>query len=223
MSVGDWIMTFSGRVFFPLNPQPADIVIEDIARPLAHTCRWGGQCLQYYSVAQHAVICSHVFDKLCAASGVVPAPMDRLYMLHHDSQEAYLGDVPAPIKRMLHFLWKSEQSDMLFEEYNRAELGVARAVMAGLTGDNRAPFIKSRLMHEVDMRVCRTELEQLMDVETFRQRYPDIIIGLDAYEPLPLDIIPAAPDDAYTMFMARHHELIDALKESRDGLTHTPT
>lgn len=87
---GDWMQTFTGRRFYPLDPRPEDIDQEDIAHALANLCRFGGHCRRFYSVAEHSVLVSQV----------VP-PEDALVGLLHDATEAYLVDVPRPIKRSL--------------------------------------------------------------------------------------------------------------------------
>jgi hypothetical protein len=83
-----WILTFTGKKFFPLDPKPEDICIEDIAHALALTCRYNGHSREFYSVAQHAEIMSYL-------------PGDPRWLLMHDAAEAYLSDVPRPIKPML--------------------------------------------------------------------------------------------------------------------------
>lgn len=85
-----WMQTFSGEKFFPLNPQTATIKIEDIAHALSLTCRFGGHCKQFYSVAQHSCLVS---DN-CS---------DKLGGLLHDAAEAYLVDLPRPIKNAMRF------------------------------------------------------------------------------------------------------------------------
>lgn len=42
------IYTFSGRFFFPMDPRPEDVCIEDIAHSLSLKCRWTGQCAKLY-------------------------------------------------------------------------------------------------------------------------------------------------------------------------------
>ncbi len=48
---GEWIQTYTGKQFWPLDPRPEDIDIEDIAHALALTCRFNGHCDYFYSVA----------------------------------------------------------------------------------------------------------------------------------------------------------------------------
>jgi hypothetical protein len=87
---GDWIQTATGRPFWPIDPRPEDIDIEDIAHALSMLCRFGGHCLRFYSVAEHSVLLSrHV------------APEHKLWALLHDASEAYLVDVPRPLKPFL--------------------------------------------------------------------------------------------------------------------------
>ena len=50
-----WIQTFTGRKFFPLAPDGAEVCIEDIAHALSMKCRFNGHCLRFYSVAEHSV------------------------------------------------------------------------------------------------------------------------------------------------------------------------
>ena len=83
----DFIQTFTGKQFWPLDPRPEDICIEDIAHALSNICRFNGHVRQFYSVAEHSV-----FVSIC-----VPV-QHRLAALLHDAPEAYLCDLPRPIK-----------------------------------------------------------------------------------------------------------------------------
>lgn len=84
-----WILTSTGRQFWPLDPRPEDICIEDIASALANLCRFTGHTREFYSVAQHSVIASELV-----------APEHALAALLHDASEAYICDITRPVKQM---------------------------------------------------------------------------------------------------------------------------
>ena len=97
-----WIQAYSGRVF-PLEPFDINAIhIEDIAHALSMLCRFNGHCRKFYSVAEHSVHVSHEI-----------APRLALLGLMHDAAEAYLGDVPTPMKNRLPAF--SEAEDHLME------------------------------------------------------------------------------------------------------------
>jgi len=81
------IHTFSGKRFAPLNPDPDDICIEDIAHSLSQQCRFTGHTRKPYSIAQH----SYLVSVNCASE-------DALWGLMHDASEAYLCDIASPVK-----------------------------------------------------------------------------------------------------------------------------
>lgn len=84
---GQWMQTFTGRPFWPLDPRPDEIHIEDIAHALSLQCRYAGHCRRFYSVAEHCVLLAiHV------------PPAFKLWALLHDAAEAYLTDIPRPLK-----------------------------------------------------------------------------------------------------------------------------
>jgi hypothetical protein len=85
-----WIQTYTGRRFWPLDPRAEEVEIEDIVHALAMKCRFTGHVREFYSVAQHSLL---VAD-MCPLE-------DRRWALLHDAAEAYLPDVARPIKRQL--------------------------------------------------------------------------------------------------------------------------
>lgn len=87
---GDWMQTYSGRRFYPLDPRSAEVDREDIAHALSLLCRYGGHVDRFYSVAEHCVLMSQAV-----------APEHALAALLHDATEAYVCDVPRPLKRQL--------------------------------------------------------------------------------------------------------------------------
>lgn len=86
----DCIRTVSGKFVNVFEPEPDMICIEDIAHALSHMCRFGGHLPKFYSVAQHSLLCAEVAE-----------PQHTLQALMHDAAEAYLLDIPSPIKNRL--------------------------------------------------------------------------------------------------------------------------
>jgi 5'-nucleotidase len=94
------IETHTGLLFDYADPQPHQVCLEDIAHALSLSCRFGGHVSHFYSVAQHALL---VCDLVGLANPLHPRlPELQLAALHHDSHEAYIGDIPTPMKRALH-------------------------------------------------------------------------------------------------------------------------
>lgn len=87
---GDWIQTAMGRQFWPMDPQPHEVFLDDIAHALSMLCRFGGHCRRFYSVAEHSVLMARAAQ-----------PQFKRWALLHDASEAYLVDVPRPIKPFL--------------------------------------------------------------------------------------------------------------------------
>jgi len=92
--IGGWIQTFSGRQAYPMDLRADEVAIEDIAHSLAMQCRYTGHCLRFYSVAEHSVLMARHFRSHGMAEYALPA-------LLHDATEAYLTDVPRPVKPWL--------------------------------------------------------------------------------------------------------------------------
>lgn len=88
--IGDCFQTFSGNPFYPFDLYPHEIIIDDIAHALSNTCRFGGHCRHFYSVAQHSV------KVICIVSSEL-----ALQALLHDAAEAYIGDMVKPFKNMI--------------------------------------------------------------------------------------------------------------------------
>ena len=105
-----WIQTASGRKMSFLEPDPAEVDILDIAHALSHLCRYNGQCSQFYSVAEHSVWVSHEVNEQYAMAGLL-----------HDAAEAYIGDLPGPLK---HYLPDFKEVETRLEEAIASAFGL---------------------------------------------------------------------------------------------------
>ena len=134
---GPGMQTRSGRAFYPLDPQPEDIVLTDICHALASEGRYANQTELFYSVAQHSML----------VASILPERL-RLEGLLHDGAEAYLRDLPKGLKGCLPL-------------YKIIEHGVEAAIatrfgMQTLSEEDRA------LIKQADMRVLATERRDLI-------------------------------------------------------------
>lgn len=91
--LGGWMQTRSGRAYHFANPQQSEIVLGDIAHALSNACRFGGHPARFYSVAEHSVLVSLVVEKT--------HPEHAFAALMHDATEAYVCDIPRPLKHLL--------------------------------------------------------------------------------------------------------------------------
>jgi hypothetical protein len=91
---GDWVQTLTGQRFYVLDPEPEDILIEDVAGSLGKVCRFNGHPRIPYFVGHHCVLGSNIIEK--QTNNLLYA----LAFLLHDAGESYLGDMTRPLKNM---------------------------------------------------------------------------------------------------------------------------
>ena len=90
-----YITTYSKIHFTPLEPQPEQILAEDIAHAQSLMTRANGHFPEFYSVAQHSIACGR--------EAIARGYSDRVVLacLIHDGSEAYLSDITRPVKSVL--------------------------------------------------------------------------------------------------------------------------
>ena len=180
MDAGPYIQTVSGRRFNPLAPDPAEIDIEDVARALSNQCRFGGHCRFFYSVAQHSCLVADLVEERGGSAG------DVLWALLHDASEAYLVDLPHPLKH------RSELGRL----YAEAEAGLQQAICERFGLSLEPP----PLVKPVDRALLATERREVASVAW---HWPE----LDGYEPLDLEIEAWLPERARVEFLDRYERL----------------
>ena len=176
---GPYIQTVSGRRVNPFDADPADIDPADIAQALSNICRFGGHSRAFYSVAQHSLIVSELLE----AQGATPAEL--MAALLHDAAEAYLGDLPHPIKH------RSELGAQFKQAEKRLEAVIERRFDLPEASARIKPLDRALLATE-----RRTFSEEAWD-------WPELE-GVDA---LDLTIEPWEPARAAREFLARYERL----------------
>lgn len=171
---GDWIATYSGKKFYPLDPRPEDIDVNDIIHALSNLSRFGGHCTQFYSVGQHCVLVS-----------LMCPPEDALWGLLHDASEAYLSDVPSPLKKCPEF-----------EFYRQAEARLMAVICDVFKLDHSEP----PTVKLVDKRILATEARDMTMTEGRG--------WATEAEPYDFHIKAWTPEYARARFVSRLHELM---------------
>ncbi|MEI8195433.1 MAG: phosphohydrolase [Phycisphaerae bacterium] len=137
-----WIQTYTGKKFFPLDPQAADVDIRDIAHALALKCRFCGHCRVFYSIAEHCVRVSRALPDHLAMAGLL-----------HDAAEAYLADMGRPVKHAMYV----HQAGQI-ESFTAAEDRLLEVITHAL----HLPPIDYEVIAEADTILLATEARDLM-------------------------------------------------------------
>lgn len=175
----------SGAKFIHQWPLASDVCIEDIAHNLSKICRYAGSVEGddvIYSVAEHCVRASYINPE--------QFPLEKLL---HDGPEAFVVDIPRPLKYspLMHAVYKYYEGlaeDVVKEKFgldtsDEAEKEVKRVDKILLVTEKRDLFSQNRVM-------C---LNKMDDAEGVRG--------------LPDKITPWSPAQAKRAFLMRFYEL----------------
>lgn len=150
------ICTATGALFDALDPDVELIRIEDIAQSLARQCRFLGHTRVPYTVAEHSVRVSWLLEAQGCSRETI------LWGLLHDASEAYLGDLPAPIKHTT-----------AFEAYRVVE----RAVQAAICTRFGLPIDEPAEVRAADERLLATEVRDLMPAIEWPRPLPEPLLS----------------------------------------------
>jgi hypothetical protein len=171
----EWILTYTHKKFHVLNPKPEDIDIRDIARALSMTCRFSGHVNSFWSVASHSILVSELVSQEHALTALL-----------HDAAEAYLTDIPTPIKRSMG----------MAKEYREMEDRVLSVIMQKYGGCYPLPDE----VEFVDHNIVGSEA-----IELFNE-FPDWVVERKLHL-FDVPIKPVGPEEAEKMFLKRFEEL----------------
>lgn len=179
--MSSFIQVASGRSIDPLNPSPEDISIDDIAHALSNMCRFAGHTREFYSVAEHSIRVS------CYG-----AQDDAFEKLMHDASEAYLVDIPRPIKH-----------DLFGDRYREIEENLMRCIGEKFGFD---PTMTASIK-EADDALLAMEARDLMDAERNQDLWGPWIKEALKNAPVGRITSPLSPDEARKAFLARYESL----------------
>lgn len=172
------IQTYTGRFVDPLHLNPNEIDIQDIAQALSNMCRFAGHVSKFYSVAQHSVECAQIVDKMTGGDRV-----KTLWALLHDASEAYLVDLPRPVKH-----------SAIGDRYREVE----RYAMEQICWRFHLPFDEPEEIRFADDTMLSTEQRDLM---------PDGAIPWNGIKARDRKVIPLTPFIAKLHFLKLYNEL----------------
>lgn len=179
-----WIITRSGKRLDPLNPDPALIDIFDIAEALSKESRFAGHCKGFYSVAQHSLIVS------------LNAPEHlKLMALLHDAPEAYIKDMPSPIKKIL-------------PDYR----AIDKAIWSAIAQKFNLPLVLPPEIKQLDLRALATERRDLLESNNCNDCEWQCLEGIKPF------IGTLEPNEVHHWYAWREAFLMEFIRLTRPGI-----
>lgn len=201
------IVTRSGAHLDLANPVPGSIVRGDIAAGLSGACRFAAQTEVFYSVAQHAVMVADLVEVFLGEGGDPAAPRTArlIAALHHDSHEAFMSDIPAPLKKIL-------------PEYDRIAIGLDQAIFEAIgLGSGIRDGTFGELIDRADMVARCVEAEviipaaaDLVLTNAGQVTEEDLSLGRELWRS------PLVPAEARALFVEREDRYHEALVREAD-------
>lgn len=169
VSKNGFLMKSNGVLFDVLNPMVGNIKLDVIAHGLAKKDRASGDYNRVWSVAEHSLFTAYAAEYYAAQMGL-PMPEVRgcsIKALLHDGSEAYLVDLPRPVKNLPGF-----------EEYRRIEAGLQECIYHwGTFFDNNYDGI----VHKADNEVLKCEFLWWLNGSETLEWVKDIDVNMVKY------------------------------------------
>lgn len=142
--MSDYIRTSSGVKFYPLNPDPQGILIEDIAHALSLLCRGNGHVKVFFSVGQHCIHCAKEAEQRGYSTRLI------LACLLHDASEAYLSDITRPVKQHLQDYCRYEEHllEVIYKKFLGSPLSQEEQKLVKIIDDDMLYYDLRDLLNE---------------------------------------------------------------------------
>lgn len=194
-SANDNLLILQSGTFFDLkNPRTEQLHLRDMAIGISTISRFGGHVepkIGPYTVGHHSYLGSYYFDD----------PLLSLKFLMHDTPEAYIGDIPSPLKtldicsglvaldkKLLNLISHKfvGRKKILVPEVKRLDklMGIWECYLVGLVEENEAreaselhfyPKIESmKILEIIENKYVEYHTTTAKRVELFCQRYFDL-------------------------------------------------
>lgn len=173
-----YIVTYTGKQFWLLEPRIQDVDVKDIAHALSLQCRWTGHCKHHYSIAQHAYYCS-----------LLGPETEAFARLNHDNSEAYMGDMNRPLKHYTAAGPAYRRQEAVVQDVIKQAFGLAQ--------------IDPPSVHRADEVMLFTELAQIVAPISFEPSNP----WAPPEDLAKIEIEEWTPKHAEQMFLQRFQEL----------------
>lgn len=142
--MSNYITTYTGLHFYPTEPNPDGLRMEDIAHALSLLCRGNGHTKTFFSVGQHCLHCAREAQARGYSRRVA------LACLLHDASEAYLSDVPRPFKQSMpqYRVLENQLLDVIYTKFLGAPLTDEEAALVKQIDDDMLYFDLRALLNE---------------------------------------------------------------------------
>lgn len=180
-----WFLTLNSRRFFYDDPEGYPFEIGELAWVLAGIPRFGAHLRAHYSVAQHSAIVARLVYEHGREMGIPPAdlyPLCRAALLH-DASEAFVLDVPRPMKRLPELAG-----------YRTLEARVQSAIMRHF---GLEPDLGERAIKHADLLALASEKASLRPVHGWQAYDVDAAVAGERRE-----IVPMSREDAAALFVS---------------------
>jgi len=199
-------LTYTGKMFSPFDPQSDDVDIKDIAHSLSMTCRFRGHIKQFYSVAMHSCMVS---DKVSKGYSIIN-PYLSIWGLLHDAAEAYLADIPSPIKdRFAIKLHSLNNYNIYHISFKEAEERILKAIAIRYNLLWPIPIRFKKRIKKIDALVTLAEAYNLGFIWP---GMPEISNAVRCWE---TDLSRSNPKDDESLFLDKFNYLINEIEHNR--------
>lgn len=139
-----YITTYTGKHFDPANPDLSQVDIKDIAHALSLICRGNGHVRTFFSVGQHCINAAKEASARGYSNRVI------LASLLHDAGEAYMSDVPRPLKAIMPEYVQTEEQllSLIYEKFFGSPLTEEETALVKRIDDDLLYYDLKELLNE---------------------------------------------------------------------------